>query len=131
MRLQPPFYSQFRHNADSAPTGQGRACGQTAALSFRLRGHNIGPTRRAALRREGGADLESLPMTPPDEESTSFQAELLELQVEHRDLDQAIATLTLNPSPDELVLRRLKKRKLQLKDRIVLLERMLDPDILA
>jgi hypothetical protein len=37
----------------------------------------------------------------------------------------------LNPPPDDLLVRRLKKRKLLLKDRIVLLEHMLEPDVLA
>ena len=41
------------------------------------------------------------------------------LQVEHRDLDQLIAALAAAPLHDELQLRRLKKRKLQIKDQIV------------
>lgn len=53
------------------------------------------------------------------------------LTVEHRDLDEAIAGLTVATGKHELLLRRLKKRKLQLKDRIALLERMLEPDIPA
>ena len=57
-----------------------------------------------------------------------LQARLVELRTEHRDLDEAISRLTLAPSEDELVLRRLKKRKLLIKDRISTLERMLGPD---
>lgn len=53
------------------------------------------------------------------------------LIVEHRDLDEAIAQLTEKPGKDEMLLQRLKKRKLQLKDRIALLERLLEPDVLA
>lgn len=53
------------------------------------------------------------------------------LTVEHRDLDEAIAGLTATPGKDDLLLRRLKKRKLLLKDRIAELERMLEPDIPA
>jgi hypothetical protein len=56
---------------------------------------------------------------------------LQELRVEHRDLDEVIARLLESPSGDELMLRRLKKRKLQIKDRIAILERMLEPDIPA
>jgi len=41
---------------------------------------------------------------------------LHELQLEHRDLDRAIEALELNPLHDELQLKRLKKRKLMLKD---------------
>lgn len=56
---------------------------------------------------------------------------LHELQVEHRDLDLVIAHLAETPPADELLVRRLKKRKLALKDRILLLEQMLVPDIPA
>jgi hypothetical protein len=58
----------------------------------------------------------------------ALQARLVELRIEHRDLDEAIGRLTLAPSEDELMLRRLKKRKLLIKDRISTLERMLGPD---
>jgi hypothetical protein len=58
----------------------------------------------------------------------ALQAHLVELRIEHRDLDEAIGRLTLAPSEDELMLRRLKKRKLLIKDRISTLERMLGPD---
>lgn len=54
-----------------------------------------------------------------------------ELQMEHRDLDDAIARLVENPLPDQLRLQRLKKRKLLLKDQLTYLERQLDPDVLA
>jgi hypothetical protein len=60
-----------------------------------------------------------------------LQARLAELRVEHRDLDAVIARLLENPPRDELMLRRMKKRKLQIKDRIAQLERMLEPDIPA
>lgn len=52
-----------------------------------------------------------------------------ELQIEHRDLDDVIARLSKESYPDQLQLRRLKKRKLMLKDRIHLLKSMLIPDL--
>ena len=61
----------------------------------------------------------------------SYRIKLQELKVEHRDLDAAINHLLAAPPADELMLRRLKKRKLQLKDRITQLEGMLEPDIPA
>lgn len=67
-------------------------------------------------------------MTEAFEDATSLQARLLTLKVEHRDLDDAIARLAAGGGQDELQLRRLKKRKLALKDRIGLIERMLEPD---
>ena len=55
----------------------------------------------------------------------------LELDVEHRDLDAVIEMLTLDGHHDQLQLRRLKKRKLRLKDEIAVLEDMTVPDIIA
>jgi hypothetical protein len=61
-------------------------------------------------------------------ESSPLLQQLHDLRVEHRDLDLAISRLQTEPVDDELLVRRLKKRKLFLKDRIALLERMLEPD---
>jgi hypothetical protein len=60
-----------------------------------------------------------------------IQARIIELQVEHRDLDLAIEDLSVQAGRDELLLRRMKKRKLQLKDTITLLQMRLIPDIPA
>ncbi|MCX7169665.1 MAG: DUF465 domain-containing protein [Proteobacteria bacterium] len=68
-----------------------------------------------------------LPTDNPEE----LRALLLELTTEHHDLDAAIAQMMDAPSTDDLLLRRLKKRKLHLKDRIALIERQLDPDVPA
>lgn len=62
---------------------------------------------------------------------TSLQSRLEELRVEHRDLDEAIARLAQTQPDDQLLVRRLKKRKLLLKDRIFIIERMLEPDEFA
>ena len=53
------------------------------------------------------------------------------LRREHRDLDEAIHALEASARADHLTLRRLKKQKLQLKDRIQLIEDQLLPDIIA
>jgi len=60
-----------------------------------------------------------------------IQRRIIELEVEHRDLDAVIDLLTQGTRHEELQLRRLKKRKLQLKDHIVLLKMQLMPDIPA
>lgn len=52
-----------------------------------------------------------------------------ELREEHRDLDEAIARLVEDPSVDQLRIRRMKKRKLKLKDWIAHLESQLIPDL--
>jgi len=54
---------------------------------------------------------------------------LSELREEHRDLDLAIIRMALDPLQDQLHLRRLKKRKLKLKDWITRLESKLIPDL--
>jgi hypothetical protein len=64
-------------------------------------------------------------------DSEEIKRRIVELQVEHRDLDDAIARLADQPGIDELTLRRLKKRKLQIKDTIVQLQMQLVPDIPA
>lgn len=56
---------------------------------------------------------------------------IVELDVEHRDLDAVIDMLTRDGHSDQLQLRRLKKRKLQLKDHITLLKMQLVPDVPA
>jgi len=61
----------------------------------------------------------------------AYEARLRELLLEHRDLDQAIHRLQETPLHDQLALKRLKKRKLLLKDQISSIERELDPDELA
>jgi hypothetical protein len=53
------------------------------------------------------------------------------LRTEHRDLDAAIAALVAADSQDQLQVARLKKRKLQLKDQIAMIEDYLTPDIIA
>jgi hypothetical protein len=50
---------------------------------------------------------------------------------EHRDLDEAIHVLEIAGRPDPMTLRRLKKKKLSLKDHMVQLEDKLIPDIIA
>jgi len=56
---------------------------------------------------------------------------LKQLRVEHRDLDQVIARLAGDPNVDQLMLKRLKKRKLMLKDMITQLESARIPDLNA
>jgi hypothetical protein len=56
---------------------------------------------------------------------------IIELEVEHRDLDAVIDVMARDTRHEELQLRRLKKRKLQLKDHITLLKMQLIPDIPA
>jgi hypothetical protein len=63
--------------------------------------------------------------------TSELEAELARLKQEHRDLDTAIEALERMTTGDQLQIQRLKKRKLVLKDRIMVLEDQLTPDIIA
>jgi hypothetical protein len=60
-----------------------------------------------------------------------MREQLVKLRAEHRELDEEILALTENGLADQLVLRRLKKKKLALKDQITAIEDQLLPDIIA
>jgi hypothetical protein len=64
---------------------------------------------------------------PPD--TAQLSAQLIELRTEHRDLDEAIDRLAKNIETDELSIKRLKKRKLRIKDMIAYIENKLIPDL--
>jgi hypothetical protein len=61
----------------------------------------------------------------------ALKRRIAELQNEHRGLDATIAGLSEAVPLDEMQIRRLKKRKLQIKDTIVLLQMQLTPDVPA
>jgi hypothetical protein len=63
------------------------------------------------------------------EDPARIAAQLVELRLEHRDLDDAIARLAASIESDELAVKRLKKRKLRIKDLIASLESRLIPDL--
>jgi hypothetical protein len=65
------------------------------------------------------------------EEENELRTLLGRLNQEHRDLDAAIAALQDSPGSDLIQVQRLKKRKLQLRDRITFIEDQLTPDIIA
>ncbi len=68
-------------------------------------------------------------MTRPDERE--LRELLVKLRGEHRDLDDEIVVLEAASQTDQLAIKRLKKRKLQLKDQITAVEDKLTPDIIA
>ena len=74
-------------------------------------------------------DVTDLPLT--EEEKAQITLRLRALETEHRDLDDVIARLAGDLTQDQLQLRRLKKRKLFLKDQIQRLRARLIPDIIA
>ena len=57
--------------------------------------------------------------------------QLVKLRAEHRELDEEIVALEASTAADQLLIKRLKKKKLQLKDQIQIIEDQLLPDIIA
>ena len=64
-----------------------------------------------------------------DDEKKSIERRIFELQLEHRDLDEVVTRLSSEINVDQLMIRRLKLRKLRLKDQIALLKSELIPDL--
>ena len=61
----------------------------------------------------------------------ALEARLKDLRQDHADLDSAIQALAATPVPDLIVIGRLKRKKLALKDEIARIEDFLNPDIIA
>jgi hypothetical protein len=99
------------------------------------------PNQRLALARanvpvakQTGPAAEKAPRVAAamtQEEESELKAQLARLRQEHRDLDAAIEALHHTPGADLLQVQRLKKRRLQLRDRIIQIEDQLTPDIIA
>nr|MEA2797867.1 hypothetical protein [Phenylobacterium sp.] len=60
-----------------------------------------------------------------------MQVKLAELRQDHADLDAAVQAIALSPLPDMLLIARLKRKKLALKDEMTRIEDQLTPDIIA
>ncbi len=66
-----------------------------------------------------------------DIERAMLEQRIMQLKIEHRDLDAIIGRLGEQPISDQLQIQRMKRRKLLLKDQIAWLERQVDPDVPA
>lgn len=66
-----------------------------------------------------------------DIERAMVEQRIMQLRIEHRDLDAIIGRLGEQPVSDQLQIQRMKRRKLLLKDQIAWLERQVDPDVPA
>lgn len=65
------------------------------------------------------------------EEDLALRARLADLREEHADLDASIEALGLVPTPDQLMIARLKRKKLLLRDEMTKIEARILPDIIA
>ena len=83
--------------------------------------------RRGAI--VNGISLYQIRFLMKSEDTAEIQQLLGELREEHRDLDQAIKRMSTEPWQDQLRMRRMKKRKLKLKDWILRLESKMIPDL--
>ena len=90
-----------------------------------------GNAPEAANEAKAGHKAARAAATMKDADEAELKAQLAQLRQEHRDLDAAIEALHNAPGADLLQVQRLKKRKLQLRDRIILIEDQLTPDIIA
>jgi hypothetical protein len=61
----------------------------------------------------------------------ALEQRLIDLRQDHSDLDAAVQAIALSPLPDMLLIARLKRKKLALKDEIARIEDQLNPDIIA
>ncbi len=77
------------------------------------------------------SDQASTAMSNVDTQTFKRLERLRELRIEHRDLDDVITRLQMDLYVNEVQLRRLKKRKLMLKDQIAKLQSELIPDLNA
>lgn len=66
-----------------------------------------------------------------DPSDALLEAKLSELRQDHADLDAAVSAISSTPMPDMLLIARLKRKKLALKDEIARIEDQLNPDIIA
>jgi hypothetical protein len=66
-----------------------------------------------------------------DLSDSALEARLTELRQDHADLDAAVTAISATPMPDMLLIARLKRKKLALKDEIARIEDQLNPDIIA
>jgi hypothetical protein len=66
-----------------------------------------------------------------DIERAMVEQRIMQLKIEHRDLDAIIGRVGEQTVYDQLQLQRMKRRKLLLKDQLAWLERQVDPDVSA
>jgi hypothetical protein len=66
-----------------------------------------------------------------DLDEDALRSKLAELRQDHSDLDAAVQAISVSPVPDMLLIGRLKRKKLAIKDEIGRIEALLTPDIIA
>src|SRR5579875_482013 len=104
---------------------------RSGSLAQDQRGFNFRlPGRSCNIKRNVDEELMNAGW-PSEEEIALLRDRLTALKSEHRDLDEVIARVSEGGVYDQLMMQRLKKRKLALKDQIAKIESQLLPDIIA
>jgi hypothetical protein len=83
--------------------------------------------RFATHQKSQNRELVACPGVPMEDNLHSLPRRLIELRMEHADLDNLIDLATVEPAKDDLSLRRLKKRRLLLRDQMARIEAELEP----
>lgn len=78
--------------------------------------------------RENTSHVRELPINA---ETVALRAQVALLRQEHKDLDESINALHIVPQPDQILIARLKRKKLAIRDQITTLEDRIRPDIIA
>ncbi len=100
--------------------------------------------RRVVQRRDGEPILELVPdQAQPDDleptvrelpisaEVVALRSQAALLRQEHSDLDESVRALESVPMPDQILIARLKRKKLAVRDKIATIEDKIRPDIIA
>ncbi|MFC3146805.1 YdcH family protein [Piscinibacterium candidicorallinum] len=93
-------------------------------------GAALEPTGQISDNSDHSNDLATIGCFPVSDVA-SIHHRIVELELEHRELDRSIEVLMAQPVIDELMVKRMKKRKLLIKDQITFLRLQLTPDIPA
>ena len=100
------------------------------AVLFFFAGNHIGPAAQSDGSPRAAPAMAEIEDNVDRELFRNIE-KLRALRIEHRDLDEVIERLTMDIHTNELQLKRLKKRKLMLKDQITRMESQLIPDLNA
>ena len=116
--------ARYRSIFENSTEGMFRATPQCGAPSGYSLSHARAPvgSRSTSIRAW-------LRMSSEEREKLELKKKIVVLKLEHHDLDLSIQRLADDPHVDELALKRMKKRKLQLKDMIAKLQSKLIPDL--
>ncbi|HEX7800647.1 MAG TPA: DUF465 domain-containing protein [Asticcacaulis sp.] len=85
----------------------------------------VPPAQKAAREEKRVREL------PINADTVKLRNELALLKQEHKDLDDSISALEIVPQPDQILIARLKRKKLALRDQISKIEDRIRPDIIA